>query len=230
MDTNLERLIERLRRAEVLGYLTEGERVELARPAVRRSLGKGDVISFQGDDARFVLFIASGALRSVISAPDGREYIVSTWETGEEFWSHSLLDGDPMPSTLEAIHKSTVVYQWPGEIALQAVLRNERATRALLRRQTQLIRKRRQNIYNLAFNPVASRLAKLVVDKFANAESPTVQRDLTLEEMASMVASSPEVICRILYQFQSEGLLQVNRASITLHNREGLEKLILKDE
>ena len=56
-----------------------------------------------------------------------------------------------------------------------------------------------------------------------------MQRDLTLEEMASMVASSPEVICRILYQFQDSGLLHVDRATITLRDRQGLENLILHD-
>ena len=125
--------------------------------------------------------------------------------------------------------RSTNLYQWEGEKALQVIFRNQNAMRALLRRQTQLIRKRRESIYNLAFNQVASRLAKMVIEKFENAESPTVQRDLTLEDMASMVASSPEVICRILYQFQAEGYLKVTRASITLHNRQALEKLILRD-
>jgi CRP-like cAMP-binding protein len=229
MENNLKLLVEQISRTEVFSHFSEGERVELARLATRKSLGKGDVICFQGDDSRFVLYIESGALRSVINAPDGREYVVSTWEAGEEFWSHTLLDGDPMPSTLEATQKVTVVYQWPGETALEIILRNHAATRALIRRQTRLIRKRRESIYNLAFNPVASRLAKLVIEKFVNAEGPTVQRDLTLEDMASMVATSPEVICRILYQFQAEGMLSVNRASITLHDRDGLEKLISKD-
>jgi CRP-like cAMP-binding protein len=228
MGNSLNHRIEQLSQAEVFGHLTEEERLELAGMALRKSLKKGDVICFQGDDCRFVLYIESGALRSVIGAPDGREYVVSTWEAGEEFWSHTLLDGDPMPSTLEAI-KATIVYKWPGETALEIILCNHAATRALIRRQTRLIRKRRENIYNLAFNPVASRLAKLVVEKFVNAEGPTVQRDLTLEDMASMVATSPEVICRILYQFQAQGMLRVNRASITLNDRDGLEKLISKD-
>ena len=221
-------LTKQLSGTEVFSHMTEMERLELARLATRKVLGKGDVLCFQGDNCEFVLYIASGTLRSVINTPDGREYIVSTWEAGEEFWSHTLLDGEPMPSTLEAI-KATTVYQWPGETALEILLRNHTATRALIRRQTQLIRKRRENIYSLAFNPVASRLAKLVVDKFFNEEGPTVQRDLTLEDMAAMVATSPEVICRVLYQFQAEGLLSVNRASITLHNRDALEKLIIKD-
>ncbi len=229
MEGQTPQLAEQLARAEVFGLLTPTERLELAGIAHRKTLKKGDVICFQGDERRFVLYIAEGVLRSVINAPDGREYVVSTWEAGEEFWSHTLLDGDPMPSTLEAV-QAALVYQWAGDVALEFVLNDHKAMRGLLRRQTQLIRKRRENIYNLAFNPVAGRLAKLVIEKFANAESPTVQRDLTLEEMASMIATSPEVICRVLYQFQAEGMLSVNRASITLHDRDGLEKLIIKDE
>lgn len=229
MQNDLELLVRQLGQAEVFSRFADGERLELARLATRKSLGKGDIVCFQGDDCRFVLYIASGALRSVINTPDGREYVVSTWETGEEFWSHTLLDGDPMPSTLKALQRNTIVYQWAGEKVFELLLGNHAAVRALIRRQTQLIRRRRENIYNLAFNPVASRVAKLVVDKFVNSEGPTVQRDLTLEEMASMVATSPEVICRVLYQFQDEGMLSVNRATITLHDRDRLEKLIVKD-
>ena len=229
MENKLNHLVEKLEKSEVFCHLTVTERLQLARIAVRRTLRKGEILCFQGDEWRFVLYIASGALRSVITALDGREHIVSAWETGEEFWSHTLLDGDPMPSTLEATQKGTLVYQWPGETALELLLRNHRATRALLRRQTQLIRKRRETIYSLAFNPVASRFAKLILDKFITAESPTVQRDLTLEEMAAMIASSPEVICRILYQFQTDGLLSVDRASITLQNKSALESVIMRD-
>ena len=226
----MNRLVEQLGNTEVFGHLNETERLDLARIAVRRKLQKGAVLCFQGDECRYVFYISSGALRSVLTAPDGKEYIVSIWETGEEFWSHTLLDGDPMPSTLEATQKGTIIYQWPGETALKLILGNHRATRALIRRQTQLIRKRRESIYSLAFNPVASRFAKLILELFINAESPTVQRDLTLEEMAAMIATSPEVICRIMYQFQTDGFLSVNRASITLQDHAALEELILKDD
>jgi CRP-like cAMP-binding protein len=229
MDSKINYLVEQLYHTEVFSYLTETERLELARLAVCRPVNKGKVLCLQGDDYRFVFYIASGALHSVISAPDGREHIVSTWEVGEVFWGHTLLDGDPMPSTLKVIKKSTIIYQWTGETVLELLLRNHNATRALLRRQTQLIRKRRENIYNLAFNPVASRLAKLILGKLINTENLTVQRDLTLEEMAAMIATSPEVICRIMYQFQTEGLLSIDRASITIQDHTALEKLILKD-
>lgn len=217
-----------LARLEVFGQFSGKERKELARLATRRSLKKGERLCSQGEYWPFVFYIASGVLRSMIGTPDGRTYVVYQWGQGEEFWSHSILDGDPMPSTLEA-QEDTMIYQWHGETVFPILLRNHDAVRALLKRQTRLIRKRRESIYNLAFNPVASRLAKLIIEKYMDAESPTVQRDLTLEEMAAMVASSPEVVCRILYQFQDDGFLNVDRATITLQNRQGLENLIIHD-
>ena len=170
---------ELLRTVEVFKELTDIEREDLARLATRRVLSKGEILCYQEDHWPYVIYIASGGLRSSINSPDGRTYVVSAWGKGEVFWAHTVFDQDPMPSTLTTA-QSTTIYQWDGEQALQIVFRNHSAVGALLRRQTQLIRRRRESIYNLAFNPVASRLAKLVVEKFMASEEPTVQRDLTL--------------------------------------------------
>jgi CRP/FNR family transcriptional regulator len=225
----MSQLAELLKNVEVFENLTDGEREDLSSLAIRRSLKKNEVICHQKDDWPYVFYIAFGSLRSIIAAPDGRSYVVSTWGKGEVFWAHTIFDQDPMPSNLEAAD-TTNIYLWKGDDALQIVLRNQSATRALLRRQTLLIRKRRESIYNLAFNPVANRLAKLIIEKFFDTDEPVVQRDLTLGEMAEMVATSPEVICRLLYQFQSAGTISISRASITLHDRDALEKLVGSDK
>lgn len=229
MDTREGRLIQRIASSPILGKLEPAICEQIVSMARVRTLSKHEPICYQGDECKFVLIIHTGSLRSVINAANGREHVISTWEAGEDFWSHTLFDEDPMPSTLQSAVSGTVVYHWAGEPIYKFVLQNEQATRALIKRQTQLIRKRREKIYNLAFNPVASRLAKLILEKYAEEGSPTLQRDLTLDDMAAMVASSPEVICRVMYQFQSEGYLTVNRATITLNNQDELEKMILRD-
>lgn len=218
-------LVGMLGEAEVFGCFTVLEREQLASVATQKDLVQGQTLCWQGEPWPFVYYIVSGSLKSTLISPEGRTYVVSTWEQGVEFWGHTLFDWEGMPTTAQAV-EDTIGYQWRGEDVLNKVFHNYSAMRALLRRQTQLIRKRREHIYNLAFNPVTSRLAKLLVDQFKNAESLTVQRDLTLDQIASMVASSPEVVCRTLYQLQRDGLLHVTRASITLQDREALEGLI----
>ena len=217
-------LITLLENAEVLGKFTESQRKHLASLAVRRVLERDEVLFWQGDDWTNVLFIASGKLRSVIHSPDGRSYVVSTWDEQEEFWGHTLFDSEPMPSTLEAIQES-VIYQWNGEDVLQILFDNPDAIRALLRRKIKLIRKRRETIFDLAFHPVTNRLAKLLLEQIPISET-SAQRDLTLDQIASRVASSPEVVCRTLYQLQRDGMLHVTRASITLQDRNALERLV----
>ena len=66
----------------------------------------------------------------------------------------------------------------------------------------------------------------LRLDSFYEQEGATMERDLTLSEIATMVASSPEVICRVLHNFQAEGILDVTRAHITLHDRDALSRLV----
>lgn len=213
-----------LESAEVLGKFTDFQKQQLVSLAVRRIAKRDETLFLQGDSWSNVLLIASGKLRSVIHSMDGKSYVVSTWEKGEEFWAHTLFDGEPMPSTLEAAQDSAI-YQWDGEKVLHILFENRHAIRALLGRTIKLIRKRRETISDLAFQPVTGRLAKLLLEQVPASET-SAQRDLTLDQIASMVASSPEVVCRALYQLQRGGLLEVTRASITLHDRAALVRLI----
>ena len=213
--------------ANVLGKFTTAQKDKLISLSIKRSLNRNQPLFWQGDLWVNVLLIASGKLRSVIHAPDGRSFTVSSWEKGDEFWPHSLFDGEPMPSTLEADQES-VFYQWNGESVLRILFENSEAIRALLRYQIKLIRKRRDKISDLAFQPVMGRLAKILLEQ-APGSANRIKRTFTLEQIASMIASSPEVVCRSLYQLQQEGIIEVTRASITINKRIALEQLVEKE-
>lgn len=217
-------LVGLLNNADVLGKFSISQRQRLVSLAVRHTLKRGEYLYWQGDLWSNVFFIAAGRMQSVIYSSDGRSFVVSAWEEGSDFWGHSLFDGEPMPSTMEAVQDS-VIYTWDGEDVLQILFESPDAIRALLRRKTQMIRKRRETISDLAFQPVTGRLAKLLLERVPASEV-SADRDLTLDQIASMVASSPEVVCRTLYQLQKNGLLQVTRASITLHDRDALKRLV----
>jgi CRP-like cAMP-binding protein len=221
----MNNLAEILADSTILGKFTISERKALSKLAVRRFLKRGIALCQQGDCWPFVFYIVNGTLKSKIRSLDGRVFVVSHWDKGMEFWGHTVFDGEGMPATLETV-EDTIGYQWQGEDVLRYAFRNNEVIWALLCYQTRLIRKRREIIHNLAFSPVARRLARILLNIFQETESPTVRRDLTLEEMATMVSSSPEVICRVLYQFQDKGFLNIDRTTLTLYDRQGLENLV----
>lgn len=199
------------------------DRQALAMAGVKRRYNPGQFLCHQGDLWPKVVFVVSGRLRWVMLAVSGKEHILFTVEHGQAFWGHSLFDDQPMPASLMA-ELDSQVYLWPREVILPILFRNPRALWELTKMQVDTMRKAREIIYGLAFKPVAGRLAKFLLDR--SRENELIQRDLTLSEIAAMVASSQEVVCRLLYQFQEDGILEVSRASITLQDRKALELLI----
>ena len=88
------------------------------------------------------------------------------------------------------------------------------------------MRHAREIIYGLAFQPVAGRLASFILNNLEDPSNPSLVRDMTLEDIAAVCATSPEVVCRLLYQFQTDGLLKITRTRITLNDLDSLERLV----
>ena len=218
-------LIKKLANAEFFGKFPEGDRAALAELALPRRLQAGEYPCFQGDLWPNVLFLAEGSLDWVMVSVGGKEHILFSLSPNDVFWGHSIFDDKPMPASLKATENSTV-YRWEREAILPILYRHPETLWEVAGMLTGTMRKAREIIYGLAFQPVAGRLATLLLDRFDDPEDISVERDLTLNAIASRVASSPEVVCRVLHQFQAEGVLEVTRATITLHDRSALEDMM----
>ncbi len=202
-----------------------GVRKELVNRAVVRSLDTDEYLCHQGDQWKYVIFVLEGKLQWTILSISGREQVLFTVDTNDVFWGHSMFDNQPMPASLSAI-KPTKIMRWHSDQIVPLLHRYPEALWELAIMFTGTMRKARNIIYGLAFQPVAARLAMLLLERFSDAEDSSVERDLTLNAIAARVASSPEVVCRILQHFQSTGVLSVTRATITLFDKEALERIV----
>ncbi|MBE0410920.1 MAG: Crp/Fnr family transcriptional regulator [Anaerolineales bacterium] len=214
-----------LSQAEFISALPENEQQELFKQALSRKLEVGEFLCHQGDIWPKVIFLGSGQLRWSILSITGREFVLFLVDAGRVFWGHSIFDDQPMPASLMAT-KQSWVYLWPREIILPILYRNPKAMWEITKTLTSTMRRAREIIYGLAFQPVACRLAKYLLGRFELEDDPNIERDITLGELASRLATSQEVVCRVLYQFQSEGILEVNRASISIQDLTALNRLV----
>jgi CRP/FNR family transcriptional regulator len=213
---------------EVFNRVPEEKLNRLAHLATYRRLKPDEIICEQGDLWPNVILLITGQLRWSLLALSGREQVLFHIEPDQTFWGHSFYDGFPMPGSLCAV-RSSVAYQWSGDDLKPFFSEHPEALWELFRVQARAMRKAREIIYGLAFQPVAGRLAKLLLERSQGQIAKPIERDLTLSEIASIVASSQQVICRLLYQFQSDGILQINRASITIQDFPALEQITEED-
>ena len=209
----------------VFSHFGAGERAELARRAQRRETSKGEVISLYGDVWPYLLMIERGRVNGVKESSEGRQLIVLSLGAGEVFWGLAFFkEGAGTPVTMIAPEASRL-YLWHRNVLVPLLLGNGPALWSL----TQLMITRMQQVSEivegLAFQPVAARLAGLILKQFGQAGDTSVERSLTLDEMAAMVGSTREMVCRILYRFADESLIEVTRTGFKLTDEAGLAEL-----
>jgi CRP-like cAMP-binding protein len=192
--------------------------------AISRRLESGEFLSLQDDIWPYLVFVKSGRLRWMLLSAGGKEHQLFTIDPGEIFWTHSFFDDKPMPASLRAA-KKTHVYLWNREYLLPILYRNPVALFEISRLLTGIMRRAREIIYGLAFQPLAGRLANFIISSLNDPDNPSLARDMTLDDIAAVCATSSEVVCRLLYQFQSDGLLEITRTTITITDQDSLKQI-----
>ncbi len=220
----MELLSEHLQTLPVFSKLSPSTRFEVLRLAVHHGYNKGSFIVQQGDLWPNVAYFQAGRAQLMLLSLDGKRQLVFEVEAGELFWGHTLFDDLPMPATLE-VKERTELYLWTKAALAPLLSRHPEALWDLVRLQAGTMRRAREIIYGFAFHPAAGRLARLLLQRYAPPDGEPVARDLTLDDMAAAVGTTRELVCKLLYRFAEDGLLNLTRTEFAFLDRSRLEEL-----
>ena len=221
----MQKILDCLSKAPVFSKLTERERQELLECAVEKKFRKDEYVCWQGEVWSHVAYIATGRLEWAMLSPEGRRQVVFKLNPCDVIWGHSVVDGLPMPASLE-VREDALLYLWERETILPILLRNAEAAWDVSRILTQYMRRVREVVYGFAFHPVAGRLARLLLSHYDHVDGKSAPRDLTLDQMANTVGTTRELVSRTLHRFADEGLIQISRMELAFLDREKLESLV----
>jgi CRP/FNR family transcriptional regulator, cyclic AMP receptor protein len=222
---HMQTLADWLEKHPVFSSLGATDRAELGSHAVRRSLQKGEALALQGDVWPSLFLVAEGELQAVKVSSEGRTLLVTTFGAGELFWGLAFFqDGIPQIVTLQA-HLPTCAYLWSRAYIEPFFLAHGKMSWELCHLMIQRMQRANTIVEELAFQPIAGRLARLLLDNFAGAQDKPITRDLTLDEMAARVGTTREMVCRALYRFSDKDLIEVTRTEFVLTDREGLRRI-----
>lgn len=199
---------------------------QVERAASLRHYRKGEKVVLFGDVWPYLLLVADGVIEALKESSEGRNLHVGCFGRGEVFWGLAFFHEDAlMPVTLEA-REDSHLYLWSRDSILTILLRNGQAPWELSRLMAERMQRASDLVEGLAFQPVAGRLARLLLDHFHMAGDSSISRNLTLDEMAARVGSTREMVCRALYSFSDKKLIEVTRTEFVLTDSEGLARLI----
>lgn len=202
----------------------------LAAHAVKQRYSSGEWIAQRGDVWPYLISICEGEVTAIKESLEGRSLILETMRTGEVFWGLAFFtEGGQMPAGLKA-SQDTELLLWSRERMMPLLQKNGRVSWALSCLVAQRVQRASAIVDELAFQPVMSRLAGLLLGHYNEAVGDFVARDLTLDEMAARIGSTREMVCRMLYRFSESGAIQINRTEFRIADAEVLEDYARKEK
>ena len=200
-----------------------GTDVVLARVAGRlrrRSYRRGEVIFHRGDPAGALHIVKSGRVKIHSPSSEGEDTVLALYHEGECFGEMAALDGGPRSSSATAVELTETLTLLRED--LLALLREEPEL-ALATIQELIARLRRTNAfledaYYLSLDArMARRLLELAESQgHETADGIEVPFPLTQQDLAGMLGVTRVSVNRLLGAYQDEGLIRLNKGSITV--------------
>jgi CRP-like cAMP-binding protein len=209
-------------------YLPEDEQDFITRVAISRAYRNGELIAHYGDIWPYLFLVEAGKVTAVKESVEGRSLIIVSIGPGEIFWGAAFFQDEAPNLAALVADESSKIHLWSRDQILPVLLRNGRVSWEISRIMVRRMQRASDIVEELAFQPVAVRLAGFLVDHFQSHESQRVSRDLTLDEMAARIGSTREVVSRILHRFASQGLIEITRTEFMFTDRQGLSNLAQK--
>lgn len=190
-----------------------------------RRYREGEWIVHHGDAWPHLFLVKSGEVTAVKESFEGRSLILATFAAGDIFWGLAFfLEDAPMPASLLASQDSEILV-WKREDMLPLLLKNGSLSWELSRLMIQRVQLASDIVEQLAFQPVAGRLARLLIEFVGDDPQKPIPRNLTLDEMAARIGTTREMVCRFLHRFSNEGLIEITRTEFSVTNSKGLKAL-----
>lgn len=209
----------------LFGSLTPEAQERWRQQAVRRTYEEGQIVAARGDVWPYLFLVESGKVLAEKESLEGRRLQVLTVNEGEVFWGTAFfLDGSAMPVTLQALSRSSL-YLWRRDWLLPLLLEESRVLWALAQVMVSRMTRASEIVEDLAFQPVAARLARLLLERYGDARLQPRERDLTLDDMAARIGTTREMVCRALYRFSDDALIQITRTEFTINDAGALARI-----
>lgn len=207
---------------QVFSHLSDPELQKMFAAAQTRHVRAGDWIVHNGDVWPYLFLIESGQVTAIKEA-EGRSLTLATFGKGEIFWGLAFfIENAPMPAALKASEECEILL-WSREQLIPLILADGKLSWELSRLVIQRVQFASEIVEQLAFQPLTGRVARLLLEEYPT-DQEVVPRHLTLDEMASRVGTTREIVCRILYRFAEQGAIQINRTEFTFLDRNILEE------
>ncbi len=227
-DTNLP-LCDKcaLETGSIFKYLTPEEVEMINFQKDFRQYRRGDILYQEGNRISGFYCIHSGIIKVYKTGFDGKEQIIRFAKTGEIIAYRSVLSNEVACTSAKVIEDCKVCFI-PSEILVSFIKTNPTYALELMKLACHELGEANSFITDIAQKTVRERLAEillLLVNDFGLDSQNYLRISLTREELANIVGTATESVIRLLSEFKTDRLVELNGRKIKILDKKGLEKI-----
>ncbi len=177
----------------------------------------GTVVYSPGETGEGLFILKAGTVRLYRITPDGHKLVLATLRPGTAFGEMGFLGQSMTGSFAEANEDSTICIVSRRDIE-EIMMDNPTVAVRMIRLLSTRLREAEDKLEQMAFAPVAERVARLLLHM---AEGDEVS-GLSHQEMAEMLGAARETVSRELVALKTAGIITIDRRAIRILNSEAL--------
>jgi CRP-like cAMP-binding protein len=192
-----------------------------------RQFRRGDILYKEGSRISGFYCIHTGIIKVFKTGLDGKEQIIRFAKPGDIIAYRSVLSNEVACTSAKVIEDCQVCFI-PSEILISLIKSNSSYALEILKLACHELGEANSFITDIAQKTVRERLAEillLLLNDFGLDEQNYLQISLTREELANIVGTATESVIRLLSEFKTDRLIELNGRKIKILNKKGLEKI-----
>jgi CRP-like cAMP-binding protein len=216
-----------LETGSIFKYLTPDEVEALNYAKDFRQYKRGDILYQEGNRISGFFCIHKGIIKVFKTGFDGKEQIIRFAKDGDIIAYRSVLSNELACTSAKVIEDCQVCFI-PSEILISFIKTNPAYALELLKLACHELGEANSFITDIAQKTVRERLAEILlflVNDFGLDNDQFLNISLTREELANIVGTATESVIRLLSEFKSDKLVELNGRKIRILNKKGLEKI-----
>jgi len=184
---------------------------------------KGQTVFSEGNTPHGLYFVKSGRVKIFRFGGDGKEQILTISSSGKFLGYKDLLAQRRYSSSAMALEDSVLLFI-PKEDFFRVFNSVEGSTFFINLLCKDLVEAERKMV-SLAYTPVRGRLAEGLLELKEAYEDHEHKIELSREDLANFIGTAKETVIRLLSEFKSEHLINIQGKYIEVINPNGLNRL-----
>ncbi len=192
-----------------------------------RHFSRGEILYSEGNRISGFYCINKGIIKIFKTGIDGKEQIIRFARRGDIISYRSVLSNEPACTSAKVIEEASVCFI-PSNVLINFVRENPTFAMEVMKMTCHELGEANSYITDIAQKTVRERLAEVLlhlINDFGVDEQNYLRISLTREELANIVGTATESVIRLLSEFRSDKLIELNGRKIRILNKKMLEKI-----